>query len=479
MLWSGSLQIMEERNGFKEGNGRRWFQRGVDVSGTVEGAGGINGLVAILEENATGGISRTLLPVSDGLGSVTVVIDQATGAQVARFEFGPFGEPLGESGETWVCPFRWQTKWYDAESQQYYFGYRYYDPRLGRWLSRDPIREAGGFNLYAYCGNDPVNRHDPLGLADFTLPDGSLDSSRVHNILDFLDLMTTDFPAKMYRDLRGLPVQVNQGMAQARRDIDARIDSGEYGPGTAFMARGLQFTGTFSAGVTMAPLQPVDTTVGLVTSPVVLPYNLGTSLWEFGSEPSLSKGFDVVENGVNVGLMFEGAGALQSRFPALQNLRVPSLPSFQLRPTWNPLNYRFAMDGLGSFGYYSPRYVGPKINVGPSGHHVPGVRKTLGRLFEVGRGDKTRPAIFSRGIDPAHDHWRLHNAERPFVGPRQGPFPGTDSELFAAYRKAYQGLDDIRVDVRSPDGTHVLGNDVTPLQAVNLIEAWLIEQGLR
>jgi hypothetical protein len=40
----------------------------------------------------------------------------------------------------------------------------YYDPRLGRWLTRDPIREEGGINLYAYCGNDPVNRHDPLGL---------------------------------------------------------------------------------------------------------------------------------------------------------------------------------------------------------------------------------------------------------------------------------------------------------------------------
>jgi RHS repeat-associated protein len=63
-----------------------------------------------------------------------------------------------------ACPFRWQTKWYDAESQHYYFGYRHYDPRFGRWLSRDPLGEAGGFNLYAYCGNDPVNRHDPLGL---------------------------------------------------------------------------------------------------------------------------------------------------------------------------------------------------------------------------------------------------------------------------------------------------------------------------
>jgi RHS repeat-associated protein len=91
---------------------------------------------------------------------------------VARYDYGPFGEPLAESGEVDACPFRWQTKWYDAESQHYYFGYRHYDPRFGRWLSRDPLGEAGGFNLYAYCGNDPVNRHDPLGLSPLYGVDG-------------------------------------------------------------------------------------------------------------------------------------------------------------------------------------------------------------------------------------------------------------------------------------------------------------------
>src|SRR4029453_7490736 len=97
--------------------------------------------------------------------NITAVFDHANGSTVARYEYGPYGEPMGESGEEDACPFRWQTKYLDAESGHYYFGYRYYDPRLGRWLSRDPKREAGGFNLYAYCGNDPINRHDPLGLA--------------------------------------------------------------------------------------------------------------------------------------------------------------------------------------------------------------------------------------------------------------------------------------------------------------------------
>jgi uncharacterized protein RhaS with RHS repeats len=42
--------------------------------------------------------------------------------------------------------------------------YRTYDPYIGRWISRDPIGEQGGINLYAYVGNDPVNGADPSGL---------------------------------------------------------------------------------------------------------------------------------------------------------------------------------------------------------------------------------------------------------------------------------------------------------------------------
>jgi uncharacterized protein RhaS with RHS repeats len=47
-----------------------------------------------------------------------------------------------------------------------YYGYRYYSPEMGRWLSRDPIAEQGGINLYGMVGNDPVNRTDYLGLAE-------------------------------------------------------------------------------------------------------------------------------------------------------------------------------------------------------------------------------------------------------------------------------------------------------------------------
>ena len=45
-----------------------------------------------------------------------------------------------------------------------YYGYRYYDPKTGRWPSRDPIEEEGGLNLYGFVGNDGVNWWDRLGL---------------------------------------------------------------------------------------------------------------------------------------------------------------------------------------------------------------------------------------------------------------------------------------------------------------------------
>ena len=47
-----------------------------------------------------------------------------------------------------------------------YYGYCYYDPASCKWLSNDPKGEDAGVNLSAFCGNDPVNKYDPLGLQE-------------------------------------------------------------------------------------------------------------------------------------------------------------------------------------------------------------------------------------------------------------------------------------------------------------------------
>ena len=119
-----------------------------------------------------------------------------------------------------------------------------------------------------------------------------------------------------------------------------------------------------------------------------------------------------------------------------------------------------------------------KISVGKSGHHVPAVRKSEGRPFKVKRSDKTRPTIFTKGENPKHDHWRMHDAEKEYIGSRQGDFKGSDDELFDAYRKSYEDLDDILVDVKSPNGKYILGEDISLLEAIDVIQKWLKEQGL-
>ncbi|MCP4021329.1 MAG: RHS repeat-associated core domain-containing protein, partial [Desulfobacteraceae bacterium] len=61
-------------------------------------------------------------------------------------------------------PFMFSTKRYLAGPGLNYYGYRFYQPKVGRWLKRDPLQEAGGLNLYGFVLNNPVNWVDPLGL---------------------------------------------------------------------------------------------------------------------------------------------------------------------------------------------------------------------------------------------------------------------------------------------------------------------------
>jgi RHS repeat-associated protein len=93
------------------------------------------------------------------------LVNAANGNISAKYEYGPFGEVFCAVGDmAKVNPFQFSTKYTDNETDFVYYGYRYYSPALGRWLSRDPIEEQGGLNLYGFVSNDPVNKWDRLGL---------------------------------------------------------------------------------------------------------------------------------------------------------------------------------------------------------------------------------------------------------------------------------------------------------------------------
>jgi len=88
----------------------------------------------------------------------------ANGADSVRL-FADSAKGVWGATDTSVVRFRFAGAEYDQETGLYYMRARYYDPQLGRFLGEDPLGVAGGVNLYAYAGNDPVNMSDPSGMA--------------------------------------------------------------------------------------------------------------------------------------------------------------------------------------------------------------------------------------------------------------------------------------------------------------------------
>jgi RHS repeat-associated protein len=140
---------------------------GLDLSGSGQGAGGVGGLLYSTYYPASGS-PEVSIPSYDGNGNVCALLDATTGSIVARLDYDPFGNTLRATGpRATKNPFRFSTKYDDAETGLLYYGYRYYSPESGRWLSTDPIAERGGINLYGMVRNDPVNRVDRLGLIEY------------------------------------------------------------------------------------------------------------------------------------------------------------------------------------------------------------------------------------------------------------------------------------------------------------------------
>ena len=139
---------------------------GLDLSDTLQGAGGVGGLLMIAHQE------EIHYPVYDGNGNIMALINAATATESARYEYAPFGEPLRTTGPmAEKNPFRFSTKYTDTETDLLYYGYRYLNPQTGRWLNRDPIEEEGGVNLYGFVGNCPVCRSDLLGLREWCAED--------------------------------------------------------------------------------------------------------------------------------------------------------------------------------------------------------------------------------------------------------------------------------------------------------------------
>ncbi len=122
---------------------------------------------------SAGGTTITYTYAVDGtrnikrVGDVVRMLD-STGTIVASYEYDPFGNILSATGTMVEAnPLRYRGYYYDRETGFYYLNSRYYDPKIGRFINADSYVSTGqgivGYNMFAYCGNNPVNMSDPMG----------------------------------------------------------------------------------------------------------------------------------------------------------------------------------------------------------------------------------------------------------------------------------------------------------------------------
>ena len=188
---------------------------GLDLSGSLQGAGGVGGLL-VASEILNGVVLNSYLPAFDGNGNVAALIKAGDGTESARYEYGPFGEVIRMTGPMANAnPFRFSTKFQDDETDLLYYGYRYYNASTGRWLTRDLVLESGfsllpnpenddqpigatDDNLYVFVANNSISQIDPSGLAFYAIDGTWTDSTAISNPW-LLNRWTKEFPKGYYR----------------------------------------------------------------------------------------------------------------------------------------------------------------------------------------------------------------------------------------------------------------------------------------
>jgi RHS repeat-associated protein len=183
---SDGWRVVQERDG--NNTPTVSYTRGTDLSGSLEGAGGIGGLLARSHgySGGTGHWSTHNFYHADGNGNITYVVNSSQGL-AASYQYDPFGNTLASSGSlAGANGYRFSSKEQHVRSGLYYYGHRFYDPPTQRWPNQDPLGDGwrsprgadlsfefgpweffNGANLYHFVYNNPVTLIDAWGLDVF------------------------------------------------------------------------------------------------------------------------------------------------------------------------------------------------------------------------------------------------------------------------------------------------------------------------
>ncbi|HSD84008.1 MAG TPA: RHS repeat-associated core domain-containing protein, partial [Anaerolineae bacterium] len=156
---------------------------------------------------------QTYFYLLDHLGDVLGLVDE-NGVTAATYRYDPWGNVISSTGSI-INPLRFAAREWDEDSGLYFDRARYYDPSVGRFMSRDRLGINGGLNQYAYVGNNPIRFRDPLGLLTDT------QCQTIYNMLEFEKENGTWETARKFSNTSGYyEGQTPMGDAFDNRDTD-------------------------------------------------------------------------------------------------------------------------------------------------------------------------------------------------------------------------------------------------------------------
>src|SRR6056297_1989156 len=131
---------------------------------------------------------------SDHLGSSAFVTD-GSGVAIQHLEYMAFGEVFVDQRRTgFGMPYKFNAKELDCESGYYYYSARYYDPRMARFLSVDPLAgEMPEWGSYTYTFNNPLKYTDPTGMRPEDPPDGGDAKNKLEYMVNSLKEVPNGF----------------------------------------------------------------------------------------------------------------------------------------------------------------------------------------------------------------------------------------------------------------------------------------------
>jgi len=305
------VQIVEMTNGVAAST-NKYVWCGFDICEQRNSAGAVSKRYFNEGEQISG---LNYFFTKDHLGSIREMLDSG-GTIQARYSYDPYGRRTKISGSL-DADFGFTGQYYHVPSGLCLAAFREYDPDLGRWLSRDPIAEMGGLNLYAYVINDPVNLTDFYGTCG---AGGEVASQGLaaHSLFNNASSLASNFnaTASAYNNA----ISNNNAMANAS-DFESLYNEANYATNMANLLSGI--------GKTAEPA------VYIVDPPIGKLHSLADGLQKSG---------DVVQNLKNASSpyppnhwFYDGSQDL-SNFHASVNIQRTSLPNGATQTIFSGMN---------------------------------------------------------------------------------------------------------------------------------------------